>query len=102
MANIHLGGYHMEHFIKCKILSFFQEYEIGQGQTVAKEERQLRSAEETAARSVATEGVPATPIKPSEKVRHVHIPISGLGLYIHRKPCQHVIHFGKRNNPGQA
>ena len=41
---------------------------IGQSQTVAKEDRQLRSAEERAAGSVAT------PLKPSEKVRHVHIP----------------------------
>ena len=53
---------------------------IDEGQTVAKEDRQLRSAQETAARSVAT------PLKPTEKVRHVHIPTSGLGLHS-RKPC---------------
>ena len=53
---------------------------IGQGQTVAKKDRQLRSAEETAAGGVAT------PLKPREKVRHVHIPTSSLGLY-NRMPC---------------
>ena len=44
---------------------FYQDDIIRQGQTLAKKERQLRSAQDT-----ATGGVPAIPIKPSVKVRY--------------------------------